>query len=170
MVCNGFKGGIGTSSRKLSEEAGGYGRRARPVQLRPQDGPAHRRRASRARDRGLRHATTTRGLHHHRRRDGRALLPTPLTRLARRASLGLARDGSIAGNGSGDIFIAFSTANPGAAKPTGVIALTDLPNDRMNPLFSATVQAVEEAIVNAMVAAETMKGANDLVVRALHLA
>ena len=93
-----------------------------------------------------------------------------MTRLARRASLGLARDGSIAGNGSGDIFIAFSTANPGAAKPTGVIALTDLPNDRMNPLFSATVQAVEEAIVNAMVAAETMKGANDLVVRALHLA
>jgi L-aminopeptidase/D-esterase-like protein len=75
--------------------------------------------------------------------------------------------GSTAGNGSGDIFIAFSTANPGAAKPTGVATLSDLPNDRMNPLFAATVQSVEEAIVNAMVAAETMKGANDLVVRAL---
>ena len=65
------------------------------------------------------------------------------------------------------MFIAFSTANPGAAAPGDVRTLKMLPNGRMNPLFLATVQATEEAIVNAMVAAETMKGANDLEVIAL---
>jgi L-aminopeptidase/D-esterase-like protein len=85
------------------------------------------------------------------------LLPHQLKRLARRAALGLARTGSVAGNGSGDIFLAFSTANPGAAKkdPPAVAMLS---NERMNPLFEATVQATEEAIVNALVAAETMTG------------
>jgi L-aminopeptidase/D-esterase-like protein len=81
-----------------------------------------------------------------------------LKRLARRVSLGLGRNGSISGNGSGDIFIAFSTANSGAAKPDGLVQLTMLPNDQMNPVFSATVEATEEAIINAMVAAETMTG------------
>jgi L-aminopeptidase/D-esterase-like protein len=61
-------------------------------------------------------------------------------------------------NSSGDIFIAFSTANPGAARDTGLVSLSMLPNDRMNPLFHATVQATEEAIVNALVAADTMVG------------
>jgi L-aminopeptidase/D-esterase-like protein len=84
-----------------------------------------------------------------------------LKRIARRASLGLARTGSISGNGSGDIFIAFSTANPGASVETGTASVSMLANDDMDPLFAATVQATEEAIVNAMVAAETMVGADN---------
>jgi L-aminopeptidase/D-esterase-like protein len=75
-------------------------------------------------------------------------------------SLGLGRNGSYSSDGSGDIFIAFSTANPGAAKPTGLRQLTMLPNGQLDPLFLATVQATEEAVVNAMVAAETMTGIN----------
>jgi L-aminopeptidase/D-esterase-like protein len=85
-------------------------------------------------------------------------LPHQLKRLVRRAALGLARTGSIAGNGSGDIFLAFSTANPNAAKPDAALTLTMLPNEKMNPLFEATVQATEESIINALVAAETMVG------------
>jgi len=95
------------------------------------------------------------------------LIPTQLKRMARKISLGLGRDGSFSGDGSGDIFIAFSTANAGAANPKGVHDLKMLPNDRMDPLFLATVQATEEAVVNAMVAAETMKGINDFEVLAL---
>jgi L-aminopeptidase/D-esterase-like protein len=95
------------------------------------------------------------------------LVSHQLKRLARRVSLGLGRNGSISGNGSGDIFIAFSTANSGAAKPDGPVQLTMLPNDRMDPIFSATVQATEEAVINAMVAAETMTGINDHKVIAL---
>jgi len=95
------------------------------------------------------------------------LIPTQLKRLARRVALGLGRVGSIGGNGSGDIFIAFSTANPGAAKPTGVASIAMLPNDRMNPLFAATIQSVEEAVINAMVAADTMTGANGYTAKAL---
>jgi len=89
------------------------------------------------------------------------LLPHQLKRLARRASMGLARTGSVSGNGSGDIFIAFSTANPGASSPDRNVSLAMLPNDRMDPLFAAAVQATEEAIVNAMVAAGTMTGAEN---------
>ena len=73
-------------------------------------------------------------------------------------TLGLGRDGSYSGDGSGDIFIAFSTANPDAASSKGVRQLSMLPNDDINPIFLATVQATEEAVVNAMVAAETMTG------------
>ena len=86
------------------------------------------------------------------------LLPHQLKRLARRVSLGSGRNGSISGNGSGDIFIAFSTANPGAAAADRVVDLKMLPNDSIDPFFAATVQATEEAIVNAMIAAETMTG------------
>jgi L-aminopeptidase/D-esterase-like protein len=86
------------------------------------------------------------------------LLPNQVKRLARRASLGLARTGSSSGNGSGDIFIAFSTANPDAGKTSGLINVTMLPNDEMNELFEATVQSTEEAIVNAMVGAKDMTG------------
>jgi L-aminopeptidase/D-esterase-like protein len=89
------------------------------------------------------------------------LVAHQLKRIARRAALGLGRNGSIASNGSGDIFIAFSTANPGAADENGPVSLTMLPNEKMTPLFQATVQATEEAIVNAMVAAETMTGADN---------
>jgi D-aminopeptidase len=95
------------------------------------------------------------------------LIPTQLKRVARRVSLGLGRDGSYSGDGSGDIFIAFSTANPGAASSKGLHQLTMMPNDSLDPIFLATVQATEEAVVNAMVAAETMKGINDHEVIAL---
>jgi D-aminopeptidase len=95
------------------------------------------------------------------------LLPHQLERLARRVPLGIARVGGMASNGSGDIFIAFSIANPGAARREGLATLEMLSNDRMNPLFEATVWATEEAIVNALVAAETMRGVNDNTVYAL---
>jgi len=89
------------------------------------------------------------------------LIPNQLKRVARRVSLGLGRNGSFASDGSGDIFIVFSTANPGAAATKGLRSLTMLPNQRLNPIFLATVQATEEAVVNTMVAAKTMKGIND---------
>jgi len=88
------------------------------------------------------------------------LLPHQLKRLARRATMGLARNGSYSGNGSGDIFIAFSTANAEANQSTTVKSLTMLGNDQLDPLFLATADAVEEAIINAMIAAETMTGSD----------
>ena len=95
------------------------------------------------------------------------LVPHQLKRLVTRAALGVGRMGGKGENGSGDIFVAFSTANPRTAGDSGVMKLDMLPNERMNPLFYATVQATEEAIVNAMLAAEDMTGANDARVRAL---
>jgi D-aminopeptidase len=95
------------------------------------------------------------------------LLPHQLERVAKRAALGVGRIGGLGENSSGDIFLAFSTANPAAAADTGLATLTMLPNDRINPLFEATVQATEEAIVNAMLAAETMTGADGMRVYAL---
>ena len=94
------------------------------------------------------------------------LLPHQLKRLARRASLGLARSGAISGNGSGDIFIAFSTANPdaGSAAPPPAAMIS---NDRMDALFAATVQATDEAIVNALVAGRSMSGMEGHTVPAL---
>ena len=72
--------------------------------------------------------------------------------------MGLARTGATSGNGSGDIFIAFSTANPHAAAAKGASNVEMTPNEALNPIFEATVQATEEAIINAMIAAETMTG------------
>lgn len=95
------------------------------------------------------------------------LLPTQLKRLARRVSLGLGRNGSYSGDGSGDIFIAFSTANPGVSGTKGLKQLTMLPNDQLDPVFKAVVQSVEEAVDNALVAAETMTGINNHKVIAL---
>jgi L-aminopeptidase/D-esterase-like protein len=95
------------------------------------------------------------------------LLPHQLERIARRASLGLARTGATSGNGSGDIFLAFSTANPGAAAKNDVAQVSMLSNNRISALFSATVEATEEAIINALVAAETMKGPDGRTVEAL---
>jgi L-aminopeptidase/D-esterase-like protein len=95
------------------------------------------------------------------------LLPHQLQRVVKRAALGIARNGGIGGNSSGDIFIAFSTANPGAGKGSGLASVTMLPNDQINPIFLATVQATEEAIINAMVAAETMTGVNGNTVYAI---
>jgi D-aminopeptidase len=165
MICYGFKGGIGTASRKLDEKAGGYtvgvlvqanfGRRNQlridgvPVGAEiPADKVAFN---DGRRDEDVGSIIIVVGT-------DAPLLAHQLKRLARRAALGVARTGSISGNGSGDIFIAFSTANLEAAKQTGPVQLTMLPNDLLNPIFEATVQATEEAIVNALVAAETMTG------------
>jgi D-aminopeptidase len=90
------------------------------------------------------------------------LLPHQLKRLATRVSLGIGRQGGFGGNGSGDIFVAFSTANPAAwSDDPPVKSLQMIPNSRISPLFHATVQATEAAITNALLAAETMTGIND---------
>ena len=90
-----------------------------------------------------------------------------MKRLARRVSLGLGRNGSISGNGSGDIFIAFSTANAGAAAVDHTVDLKMIPNELLNPIFAATVEATEEAVINAMVAATSMTGIDNHHVSAL---
>jgi L-aminopeptidase/D-esterase-like protein len=96
------------------------------------------------------------------------LLPNQLKRLARRVSLGLARTGTISGNGSGDLFVAFSTANAGAADPGPLThSVQTIPNDRMDPIFAAVVQATEEAVVNALVDNQTMTGRDNHRVEAL---
>jgi len=173
MICNEFKGGIGTSSRVLDPSAGGY---TVGVLVQCNYG---------ARDQ-LRIAGVNVGReisqHTVFKEDvgsiivivatDAPLIPTQLKRIAKKISLGLGRDGSYSGDGSGDIFLAFSTANPGAVspksnQPNNIHPLTMLPNDSLDPLFLATVQATEEAVVNAMVAAETMKGINDHEVIAL---
>lgn len=89
------------------------------------------------------------------------LLPHQLKRLTKRVPMGMARVGGTGGNGSGDIFIAFSTANRDAAKRKGERSLTMLPNDEMDAFFDATIQATEEAIINALIAGETMVGFNN---------
>ena len=95
------------------------------------------------------------------------LLPHQLRRLAQRAGLGVARVGGSGGNGSGDIFVAFSTANPGTYKEPATTAVTMLSNDAIDPLFQASIQATEEAIINALTAAETMTGRDGNRVHAL---
>jgi len=90
------------------------------------------------------------------------LLPHQLKRLVTRVSLGIGRQGGFGGNSSGDIFIAFSTANPRSWSSDSVATLRMLPNDGISPLFKATAQATEAAITNAMLAAETTTGADDL--------
>ena len=96
------------------------------------------------------------------------LLPNQLKRLARRVSIGLARTGTISGNGSGDLFIAFSTANPNVAGPGQIMhAVQTIPNDLMDPIFAAVVQATEEAVVNALVDNQSMTGRDNHRVEAL---
>lgn len=165
MICNGFKGGIGTSSRKLAAADGGYivgvlvqcnyGRRRTfrvagiPVGREiPNDDPYA----------FVPGDITERGSIIVVVATDAPLLPHQLKRLARRVSLGLGRDGGISGNGSGDIFISFSTANPGAAAADHTVDLKMLPNDLLNPIFEATVEATEESVINAMVAATSMTG------------
>ena len=163
MICFELKCGTGTASRVLSEAEGGY-----TVGVLVQA------------NFGLRDQLTVAGVPVGRNLDtprvwdeetgsiiiviatDAPLLAHQTQRLARRASLGLARTGSVSGNGSGDIFIAFSTANPDAASsnppPAAMIS-----NSAMSPLFTATVEAVEEAIINALVAGRDMTGANGTV-------
>ena len=174
MVCNGFKGGIGTSSRVLPAKDGGYiigvlvqcnyGSRQNfrvagiPVgrEIKSEDPYAYQ--PSPISERGsiiIVVATNA------------PLLPTQLKRLAHRATLGIGRDGSISGNGSGDIFIAFSTANSGASSAAKPVDVKMLPNDSLDPVFAATVEATEEAVINAMIAAESMTGIDNHHVTAL---
>ena len=96
------------------------------------------------------------------------LLPNQLKRLARRVSLGLARTGTISGNGSGDLFIAFSTANPNVVNPDQVThEVQTIPNDLMDPIFTGVVQATEEAVVNALVDNDSMTGRDNHRVEAI---
>ncbi len=168
MICNEFKGGIGTASRVLDAKYGGYtvgvlvqcnyGVRD---QLRIAGVPVGREIPEgerRKKDLGSIIVVVA---------TDAPLIPTQLKRVARHATLGLGRDGSYGGNGSGDIFVAFSTANAGAISPDGLHQVTMLPNDSLDPIFLATVQATEEAVINAMVAAETMTGINNHTVIAL---
>ncbi len=164
MVAHGFKGGIGTASRRVADGytlgvlvQANYGTRGA---LTIGGVPVGREITASERSPG-RDAPGD--------RDGSIivvvatdapLLPHQLERLARRVPMGIARLGGTASNGSGDIFIAFSTANPGAAATSAVTGIEWLPNDALNPLFIATIEATEEAIVNALVAAETMTGVN----------
>ena len=197
MVCHGFKGGIGTASRRLTDAQGGYtvgvlvqcnfgARRelrvagvpvgeaipdlgvctaTRDATVRPQlprcdaggpPRPADEDAASAGAGSIIIVVATD-----------APLLPHQLKRLVTRASLGVGRSGGRGENSSGDIFVAFSTANARSASDTGVVRLAMLPNARINPLFAATVQATEEAILNAMLGAETMTGADDIRVAAL---
>jgi D-aminopeptidase len=96
------------------------------------------------------------------------LLPNQLKRLTRRVSLGLARTGTISGNGSGDLFVAFSTANPNVANPDQLTHdVQAIPNDLMDPLFSGVVQATEEAVLNALIDNHSMTGRDSHRVEAL---
>ena len=96
------------------------------------------------------------------------LIPHQLQRLARRAALGIGRSGATSGHGSGDIFLAFSTANAEAVSDSGALqSATFVPDAALNPFFAATIQAVDEAVLNSLVANETMTGADDHVVHAL---
>ncbi|MEX1139997.1 MAG: P1 family peptidase [Bacteroidota bacterium] len=163
MIAHGFKGGTGTSSRVLDEKSGGY---TIGVLVQANYGSRELLRiAGVPVGKEIQDPRTERG----KPDDGSGsiivvvatnapLLPHQLKRIVTRVALGIGVMGGRGENSSGDIFIAFSTANPEIAKTDGVAQLTMLPNERIGPLFRATVDATEEAIVNAMVAAETMVG------------
>jgi D-aminopeptidase len=176
MICYQFKGGTGTSSRKLAEEEGGwtvgvlvqanFGRRPQlqvagvPVgKLITEHMPAVSSEDAFAREQGsiiIVVATNA------------PLLPHQLKRLARRATMGLARTGSMAGNSSGDLFVAFSTANPGSSQAKEQVTRVEfVSNDHIDPLFYAAANATEEAIINALVAAKTMRGRDGFTAHAL---
>ncbi len=172
MICHGFKGGIGTSSRKVTIEGeeyvvgvlvqANYGTRSSltiagvPIGTEIKDLMPVFRQSDQSTGSIIVVVATDAPLVSHQ-----------LKRLARRVPIGIAKVGGYGGNGSGDIFIAFSTANPGAATREHAVEITMLPNDFMSPLFLATAQATEEAIVNALVAANTMVGINGNTVHGL---
>ncbi len=165
MICNEFKGGIGTSSRKFEIKGASYtvgvlvqcnyGVRRN---LRIAGVPVGREIPEEAAYSSASFGEVDRGSIIVVVATDAPLVSHQLKRLVRRVSLGLGRNGSISGNGSGDIFIAFSTANSGAAAADRVVDLKMVPNDLIEPVFTSTVQGTEEAVINAMVAAETMTG------------
>jgi D-aminopeptidase len=170
MQCYGFKCGTGTSSRKVDARFGGYTvgvlvqanhgtRDLLRVAGAPVGKEMPRPASARADDPALRlDALGEIGSIIIVVGTDAPLLPHQLKRIARRAALGLARTGSVSSNGSGDIFLAFSTANIGAASAPETAQVAMLSNARIGAIFEATVQATEEAIINALVAAETMTG------------
>jgi L-aminopeptidase/D-esterase-like protein len=190
MQCLGFKGGIGSASRRLTADAGGFtvgvlvqcnfGLRRQlrvagvPVGLeiaepRPcydSETPPNPEAAGMLCPRGTEREKEQGSIIVVVGTDA-PLLPHQLRRVARRAALGIGRMGGVAGAGSGDLFLAFSTAPTGTADSTGVTAVTMLSDERIDPVYEATVQATEEAIVNALLAARTMTGADYLKVPAL---
>jgi L-aminopeptidase/D-esterase-like protein len=195
MQCLGFNGGIGTASRPLPAQQGGYtvgvlvqcnfgARRDLRIAGVPvgeeitdlqsciannePDPPGARRRHcdSSAGDSGASDAPEQGSIIVIVATDA-PLMPHQLKRIATRVSLGIGRQGGFGGNGSGDIFIAFSTANPHSWSSDSLASVRMLTNDRVSPLFQATAQATEAAITNALLAAETTTGANDLRVYAM---
>lgn len=198
MVCHGFKGGIGTASRVLPANQGGYtvgvlvqcnygSRRDLRIAGVPvgeeipdlaacfavgaetpiSEGGGRRRCAEPSSRNGEAAAAPEQGSIIVVVATDAPLMPHQLKRIATRVSLGIGRQGGFGGNGSGDIFIAFSTANPKSWSSDSTTSLTMLTNDRISPLFQATAQATEAAITNALLAAETTTGANDLRVYAM---
>ena len=184
MNCNGFKGGIGTASRRLSEAEGGWtvgvlvqcnygtqpglriagvpvGRELAPGRCRDDSVTPTRDWVTRvpACDDGGERSEEEHGSIIVVVATDAPLLPVQLERVAQRVTLGLGALGSIASTFSGDLFLAFSTANSGLAGPEPA-TVTMWPNNRIDPIFRATAEATEEAVVNAMVAAETMTGAD----------
>jgi len=165
MICNEFKGGIGTSSRRFEIKGASYtvgvlvqcNYGVRP-NLRIAGVPVGREIPESAAYSSASFGEVDRGSIIVVVATDAPLISHQLKRLARRVSLGLGRNGSISGNGSGDIFIAFSTANSGAAAADHLVELKMLPNDLIEQVFASTVQATEEAVINAMLAAETMTG------------
>jgi D-aminopeptidase len=175
MVCHGFKGGIGTASRRVDIQNNEYtvgvlvqanhgGKQELviagvPVGRNLNDIPSPR-------DQLSGHPEGTGSIIVVVATDA-PLLPHQLKRLTRRVPIGLGRNGSIGSHTSGDIFIAFSTANSGTAVRDGVQQLQMLANDQMNALFTATIESTEEAIINALVAAEDLTGINGITAHAL---
>jgi D-aminopeptidase len=174
MIVHQFKGGTGTASRVIDPEEGGYtvgvlvqanyGRRAA---LRIAGVPVGQELTELMPRRGKPDAGQGSGSIIVVVATDAPLLPHQLKRLVKRVPMGIGATGGRGENSSGDLFIAFSTANPEAGKTTGTAQLTMLPNERTNPLLAAVIQATEEAIVNAMVAAETMTGIDGNTVYAL---
>jgi D-aminopeptidase len=172
MICHGFKGGIGTASRVLAKDDGGY-----TIGVLVQANYGSRTLLTIAGVPVGREISDLTPISKEPDEDAGSiivvlatdapLLPHQLKRLARRIPLGIGLVGGRGGNTSGDIFIAFSTANPEGSKTAGLAALTMLPNERITPLFNATAEATEEAIINGLVAAETMTGVDGHTVYAL---
>ena len=173
MICYGFKGGIGTASRITSKETGGYtvgvlvqanhgGRSQLTISGVPVGN--HLVDTLPVRIAGVTTGSISKNLEQELGSiiivlaTDAPLLPSQLKRLAQRIPLGLTRTGAIGGNSSGDIFIAFSTANKNAFSNTEDQNVTTIPNEKMNALFTATIRATEEAIINALFAAETTEG------------
>jgi D-aminopeptidase len=174
MICHEFKGGIGTSSRQLPEQHGSY-----TLGVLVQANYGDRERLTIAGIQVGKEITDLQPEIHPTKHEpdtgsiivivatDAPLLPHQLKRIARRVPMGIARVGGIGANSSGDIFIAFSTANPDIAFNPVSTNIHMLANDRMSPLFSATIEATEEAIINALFSARTMIGINGNIVYSL---